>query len=94
MENLKYKTPFIYKLGNSYYVIGFHVCQPYRHLSGINTYEEYLEHRDRASFNRVIDCASVVPQSGDVDTFLSEITPSERASIQEQYNAYLEMQDE
>jgi len=92
MNSLKYKTPFIYKLSSKYYVLGFHVAAPYTSPKGIEAYEDYAVKQDKKSFARVMDFASVVPQTGDVDRFLKSLSEEELDVIRSQYRAYLQFE--
>ena len=61
---------------------------------GIDTYEEYVVKRDQKSFNRVLDYASVVQKTGDVDSFISGISDLDRSLLQGQFERYLKFQKE
>lgn len=90
VENLKFKSPFIYKINGQYYALGMHTCKQCMSQAAIDAYIKYTERKDMKSFKLVLDLASLVRHNGDVEEFLSKLNPDQLLELEEQYKVFLE----
>lgn len=91
LRNLKFKTPFIYEIGNKFYVLGLHTCQKYTNAHGIKAFKEFVTaevEKKKKAFKHVIDCASFAKHIGNVEDFISKLSESDKAQLQEQFSEY------